>query len=280
MRYDLRAMALRQRPALRRRGSITLRDTPPPAVLATDLFQSAYRPILTLWQSRIPAILAEYERTLWAMTTDSPADVQAQIDAVEAGFTRIFLTLTAGVRAWAIKVETWQRGRWRGAILSATGVDVGTLIGPEDMRTTIEATIARNVGLVKDVQAQAAGRITDAVFRGLNQRLPAVAVARDIQAAMAMSRRRAINIASDQLGKISTSLAEERQREAGVDQVEWVHSGKLHPRANHKARNGVIYDLATKRPVAGGEAVAPGDWVGQPPFCGCRSRAHIDFGDN
>lgn len=266
MRYDLRAMARRAQPGLRRK-SITLRDIAPPATFASDLYAASYRPIVTLWRGRIPAIIAAYEQTLSTMTTDSPADVQIEIEAGEGAFSRIFLELTAGLRRWALRTEAWQRGKWRGAVLSATGVDVGTLIGAEDVRDTIENTIARNVGLIKDVSQQAQGRITDAVFRGLNQRLPAREVAREIRQAVDMSQRRAMGIASHQLSDISNRLADERRREAGLDTWMWIHSAKKHPRAKHLARNGKEYTDET----------APADRPGSLPFCGCRSRAVLVF---
>lgn len=266
MRYDLRAMARRAKPGLRRKR-IVLRDIVPPATLATDLYLSSFRPIVALWSARIPAIMAAYEQTLSTMTTDSPADVQREIEAGEGAFSRIFLELTAGLRRWAMRTEAWQRGKWRGAALSATGVEVGTLIGPEDVRDTIENVIARNVGLIKDVSQQAQSRITGAVFRGLNQRLPARDVAAEIRGAVAMSQRRAIGIASHQLSDISNRLADERRREAGLDTWMWIHSAKRFPREVHLARNGKEYTDET----------APADRPGSLPYCGCRSRAVLVF---
>jgi uncharacterized protein with gpF-like domain len=173
---------------------------------------------------------------------------------------------------WALRVEAWQRGRWRGAVLSATSVDLDTMLGPADMRVPLGTAIERNVGLVGSVSEQARTRISQAVFDGLTKRLPAREVAASVREAVAMSRRRSLGIASDQLTKLSESLNEERRRDAGLDEWEWVHSGKAHPRAEHKARNGVRYsdDPAKGRP-------APEDRPGQLPFCGCTSRAVLDL---
>ena len=275
MRYDLSAIARRVRHP--RRRSVTLRDIPPPATLATDLYRSAYSPMVDLWTRTGDSIAAEYERTLSALTTDSPADIQAQLDAADSAFDRLFILLRARLEGWAVQTERWHRGRWRGAVLSATGVDVGTLIGPEDARATIDATIQWNVSLIKDVHAQVRKRIGDAVFSGLNQRLSATDVARSIREATGFARDRSKRIASDQLSKISSSLAEERQREAGIEKVEWKSSHKLHPRPHHAARDGKLFELETHKAVEGGEQVEPGDWVGQPPYCGCRSLGVIEF---
>lgn len=265
MRYSLAAMTRRTRNP--RRSAIVLRDIVPPATLATDLFRSAFLPVIQTWEAAIPAIVAEYERTLSAMTTDAPADVEAQLSFVEQEVNRLLLVLTPRLRDWALRVERWQRGKWRGAVLSATGVDLQTLIGPEDVRETLETTINWNVALVKDVSAQAQQRISNAVFSGLNERKPSREVAKEIREATGMARRRSINIASDQLSKVTSALADERRREAGIDTWKWHHSGKLHPRAEHQARNGKEYTDAT----------APADLPGRLPFCGCRSQAVLTF---
>lgn len=280
-RYDLAMMARRQRNV--RRSAIALRDIPPPGTLATDLYRSSYFPILETCEAAIPRIIAQYERALAAMVTDSVSDVQAEMDGLEAELRRLVLVLTHRLRRWAFGVERWFRGKWRGAVLSATGVDLQTMIGPEDVRETIETFVARNVALVKDVGAQAQGRISDAVFRGLNLRRAAVDVAKDIQAAVDMGRRRAKNIAADQLSKIASSLAAERRREAGLDTYRHRHSGKLHPREQHKERDGRLYSENPKRvgTKVDGELVhapvAPEDRAGIPPFCGCREQAVLVF---
>lgn len=265
MRYDLRAMIQRQR-AVRRR-KIVLREIAPPAVMATDLYRAAYAPVSALWQARAERIITEYARTLSAITTDSAADVQAEIDDAASLFERLLIELTPALRDWALRTENWVRGRWRGAVLSATGVDLGTLIGPEDARETIETFLARNTALIKDVSAQAQGRISDAVFRGLNQRKPAREVAAEIREAVAMSRRRSMGIASHQLSDLSNRLADERRRDAGIDTWKWRHSGKARPRPEHVDRDGKEYT----------DANAPEDKPGALPWCGCRSQAVISF---
>lgn len=265
MRYDLRAMILRQR-AVRRR-KIVLREIAPPAVMATNLYRAAYEPVSALWQSRMDRIMAAFAATLSEVTTDSAADVQREIDDAASEFQRLLLELVPALRDWAIRMEEWVRGRWRGAVLSATGVDLGTFIGPQDARETIETFIARNTALLKDVSAQGQGRISDAVFRGLNQRKPAREVAAEFREAVAMSRRRSMGIASHQLSDLSNRLADERRREAGLDEYKWRHSGKLNGRPEHKARDGKTYSDANPPPTLAGEE----------PYCGCRTQAVISF---
>ena len=275
MRYDLSAIARRVRHP--RRRSVTLRDIPPPATLATDLYRSAYSPMVDLWTRTGDSIAAEYVRTLAALTTDSPADLQTQLDAADGAFDRLFILLRAGLEGWAIQTERWQRGKWRGAVLSATGVDVDTLIGPADTRQTVNAAIEWNVSLIKDVHAQTRKKVADTVFAGVNQRRPAADVARDIRAATGFAQDRSKRIASDQMTKLTSALAEERQREAGIEKVEYKSSHKKHARPWHAARDGKVYDLDKRRPVDGGDPVPADDWAGKPPYCGCRTLARIEF---
>jgi len=145
------------------------------------------------------------------------------------------------------------------------------------MRETLGAVIERNVGLVKSVSDEARRRIADSVFRGLQNRTPAREVAKDIREAVALERRRALRIASDQTVKVAAALNEERRRQAGIMAWEWIHSGKLHPRPEHEARDGKLYsdDPADVGAEYQGRVVRkpPEDKPGQLPFCGCTSRA-------
>lgn len=265
MRYDL--AALTRRTTNTRRKSITFRPIVAPGTLASNLYANAYKPIIEAWSALIPTIMAEYERSLSAMTQDSPADIGALFDRHEGDLLRLILTLKLRLAEWGYRVERWQRGKWRSAVLSATGVDVGTMIGPEDARMTVGASIERNTSLIKSVSEQTRARIGETVFRGLNQRRPAREVAKEITEAVGMSRRRALNIASDQTVKLTASLNAERRREAGIDTWEWVSSHKVHFRPEHAARDGKRY----------ADDDAPADLPGELPYCGCTERAVLSL---
>lgn len=276
MRYDLTAMARRARNP--RRKMIVLPDKRPPAMLAMDLYRSSYAPVITAWQAAIPAIMVQYERALSELVTDSPADVEQEIAQAEAGLSRLFMLITPRLREWAIKVETWHRGAWRGAVLSATGVDLGTMLGPADMRVTLESAIAWNASLVKDVSKQIEQRIATAAFEGLRNRRPAREVAKAMNEATGLGKKRSLRVAQDQMAKLAGSLADERRREAGLDVWKWRHSGKKHPREDHKARDGRLYadttaDADPERKIL----PPPPDRPAQLPYCGCRGQGVIIF---
>lgn len=276
MRYDLTAMA--RRAFNPRRKMIVVRDMAPPSKLAMDLYRTGYAPVIAAWESAIPGIMRQYELALAQMMTDSPADVQAEMDRASAELSRLFMLITPKLKDWAIKVEQWQRGAWRGAILSATGVDISLMIGPADMRTTIEAAVAWNAALVKDVSKQIEQRIASAAFDGLRNRKPAREVAKTIREATGMGKQRSLRIAQDQMAKLAGSLADERRREAGLDVWKWRHSGKLHPRQEHVARNGKLYaDTSADADPARHILPPPPDRPAQLPYCGCRGQGVILF---
>jgi len=275
MNFDLVSL-VRQRRNPRRRA-VVLRDIVPPAIFASNLYQRVYAPIIALWRRYAEQITAEYERTLSALTTDAPADINATLSAADNELQRLLLLLTPALRSWVLSVEGWQRGKWKGAVLAASGVDLETLLTSGDVQATLDQIIEWNTNLVADVSAQTRQRISSAVFSGLTARTPARDVARQISEATGLARDRSFRIASDQLSKLTSALADERQKQAGITQVEWRSSHKRHPRAWHAARDGVIYDLETRTPVGGGEAVPADDWVGRQPFCGCRTRAVLTF---
>lgn len=275
MRFSLATLTRRARNP--RRSAIPIRPIKPPATFATDLFQASYRPVVQLWESSLPGIMTEYERSLAEMTTDSPADVQNVIGQVEREAQSVFLRASIALERWAAVVERWHRRRWTANILSATSVDLSTMIGVGEMRMTLEAAIARNTGLIKSVSDETRRRIGDAVFRGLQRRAPAREVAKELREAVAMSRRRALRIAADQNVKLASALNEERRRQAGISVWEWIHSDKRKPRPEHQARDGFLYsdDAADHGNEYRGKRIRkpPEDRPGELPYCGCTSRA-------
>ncbi|QSR18418.1 hypothetical protein CA833_14685 [Novosphingobium sp. KA1] len=275
-------MTRRAKPGMRKR-SIVLRDIDPPGTLATNLFRAVYNPVVQAWASSAEHIIAAYSATVSEMTTDAPADVRAEIDGAAEQINRLVLLLTPDLRRWALSVEGYVRGRWRGAVLSATGVDLSTVIGPEDARQTLANYVEWNANLVADVSAQAKQRIGNAVFSGLSQRKPAREVAKEIREAVSMSRARSVRIASHQLSSLSGESARERRREAGLEVFAWHHSRKLHPRHDHVIRDGNLY---SENPAVVGKKVdgvtvraapAADDRAGVKPGCGCRERGILVF---
>jgi SPP1 gp7 family putative phage head morphogenesis protein len=173
----------------------------------------------------------------------------------------------ARIERWAARLEVLHRQRWRGAVLTATGVDLATMIGPEGARMTIAASVERNTSLIRSVSDETRRRIGEAVFGGFNRRDEPRVVAKAIREAVGMERKRALRIAADQNVKLASQLNIERAQEAGLTHYQWVHSGKLHPRQSHLERNGKRYEYGKPE----------GDQPGYAIHCGCVSRACLSL---
>lgn len=276
MRIPLAEMAKRARPNGRRKA-ITLQPISLPATRATDLYRAAYAPVIEIWQNALPGIEADYRRSLAALTTDSAATLEAEIERTSNLAGAFVLGVRTRIEGWARLAEAWHRMRWRRAVQTATAIDLATLIGPQDVRETLETVIARNVGLVRSVSDETRRRIADSVFRGLQNRTPSRNVAREIAKAVGMGRQRALRIAAHQNVVLSSQLNEERRRQAGITEWIWIHSSKKHPREDHVARDKKLYtdDPAKVGREYEGKTVrrAPETRPGEEPNCGCTSRA-------
>lgn len=262
-----------------KRRTVTI-DTGDPLKRDRDRLLKVYLQVIRHWEGARQRLVRAYERELANYTTadeinrrqvqvfgDSISDLQAEIDEESGFFTRIFATLTLQIEDWASVVEWWHRGRWRNSLLSASGVDLDTVLHAGDVDQTLQSVIRQNVELIKSVDAQQAERMTGAIFRGLNERKPARELAKELRAITQFGRRRALTIASDQIQKAATALDTERMYQAGITKWKWLHSGKVHYRPHHKARNGKLYYLKTRKAVDGDEVIPADDMPGIPIRC-------------
>jgi SPP1 gp7 family putative phage head morphogenesis protein len=258
------------------RASIDLPPIFPTANLEREL-ASIIIAVVRYWQDVArDTLLPEYTSTL-AITpaigdrlfSDSVGSIRSRLEVAENGAVQFVFGLSTRLRTWLRRFDLWHRGRFVQVVTTATTVNLETMIGRGEDRETIEAAFARNIDLIRSVSDDTRRAIADITWRGFTARTPRRDLAREINAATGMSRKRAIRIASDQTTKLSALLDEERQREAGIDQFVWVHSGKLHYRPEHKARDGKVYSWNNNN--------LRGDLPGVAINCGCKARAHINL---
>jgi hypothetical protein len=264
MRFDLASRV--HRPS---RKPIVLAKIEPTQAQASDLF-AIYAKVIAAWIGGKDRIVAEYEHTIAGMQHDSAETTGGAIDSVAAEINRLVLLLTPDLRRWALNVERVHRGKWTRSVLSATSVDLNTVLTAGDAEDTVGASVNWNVALIKDVSSETQKRIANSVFAGFQRRAPAVEIAKEISDATDMARRRALNIAADQAVKLGSRLNQARQEQAGISSFKWRHSAKRHPRSWHLARDGHVYPWR-------GNSIPADDMPGVPPYCGCTAQGVLTF---
>jgi len=271
-KIDLRRLAKAQGI---RRLRIEAPEIEPTRAQEKDLARLYMRTVRVWVSGARERILPAYERSLAQqrandrLTLDRAGDVDVEIEAVNNETVRTVFTFRGLFQAWAEALQVWHMRRFVSSLRYDTNVDLSTVMSAGDVEETMEDILARNVALVRDVSDQTRGRISDIVFRGLQNRTPTREVAREIAKATGMARRRALNIAMDQTQKLSASLDRQRQLQVGMAQFEWRHSGKVHYRPEHKARNGKTF--------AWNSEVGRNDPPGQAPFCGCKAKGILEL---
>lgn len=266
MKIDLAAQA---RAAGVRRKTVEMREVVPTKAQETDLAR-LYVAVMRVWASGArDRILPAYRQSLAqqvadGLTRDRAGDVEVEIEAVNQEAVRSIFTFRGLFQAWADVFQRWHMRKIIDMLRYATNVDLTTQLHAGDVAETIEDVLARNVALVRNVSDQARGRISDIVFRGLQNRTPSREVAKQINEALGLGRARSLRIASDQLQKLSAALDQERQEQLGMTEFEWRHSGKKHYRPEHLARNGKTFSWNSE--------VAKNDPPGRAPFCGCKAK--------
>ena len=269
MKIDLAAQA---RAAGVRRNQVELREIEPTKAQETDLSRAYMRTVRVWADGARDRILPAYSAALarqTSITADRAGDVEVEIEAVDGEAVRSVFTFRGLFQAWADALQRWHLGRIVSALRYSTNVDLSTQLHSADVAETIEDSLARNVALVRDISDQARGRLSDIVFRGLQNRTSVKDVAKEITTALGFSRDRALRVAADQTQKLSASLDRDRQLQLGMTKFEWVHSGKKHYRPEHLARNGKVFAWS-------GE-VARNDPPGFAPFCGCKAKGVLEL---
>lgn len=182
---------------------------------------------------------------------------------------RLVLTLSPLLREYTTRVERWHRDRWLSVIRQAIGIDADLLLSPDATASPVRAALERNIGLITNLSDDIKGKVTREVWDGVANATPRREIGKQIAETMKIGRERADFIARDQALKISSSLDQARQTEAGIEEYRWrtVEDGRVRP--SHKAHNGKIYKWSA----------APAD-TGHPGHdinCRCKAQAYIDL---
>ncbi len=139
-------------------------------------------------------------------------------------------------RKFAQRTSTYQRTQLNKQTKAALGADV--FIADRRLFSLTEAFVDSNVGLIKKLSDDVAGRVETLVLRSVQDAKPWDEVSKELQAQFDFSESRANLIARDQIGKFYGQTNAARQRELGVSHFIWRTSGDERVRDEHEALDG------------------------------------------
>lgn len=149
---------------------------------------------------------------------------------------------------------------------AALGADV--FIQDRGLASMMERFVDANVGLVKGLTDEQAGKIQNTVLRAVQDAKPYSQLAAELEERFDITERRAVLIARDQIGKFYGQTTAARHRELGISHFIWRTANDERVRDEHAALEGQRF--AYNDPPSEG---LPGEPIQ------CRCYADPDFGD-
>lgn len=142
-------------------------------------------------------------------------------------------------------------------------------------RDVLNAVTHENVALIKSIPAQHLQKVEGAVMRSVSTGRDLGALTKELQQISGVTRKRAAFIAQSQNNLATAAITAARQREIGITEAIWVHSGGgAHPRKSHlkAGKDGQRFD-----PAKGWLDPEVGQYIlpGQLPRCRCVSKAVV-----
>lgn len=153
--------------------------------------------------------------------------------------------------------------RWTAGVASQAQIDVRNLLRDDDLADLLSVRSEEFNRLIRNLSQDVRNRIErqtlGAIFEGRGN----AAIAKSLQEIGGIGRNRARLIARDQASKLSASMNQFRQQQAGVTHFKWKTILDGRERPEHNARNGKVYPWS--KPPEGGPGV--------PINCRCRALA-------
>lgn len=141
------------------------------------------------------------------------------------------------------------------------------------MRDAYSAVRAENVGLIRSIPEQHLAQVETLVMQSVSQGRELKNLTAQLQKQTGITKRRAANIALSQNNMATATMRSVRERELGVTEGIWMHSGGgREPRKTHKAFSGKRFKLSDGHDFGDGFGhVLPGQAIN----CRCTWRAVI-----
>ena len=252
-----------------RKRTVTLRTIVPTLALRKDL-AVIYLRVVKAWRNHIAeTILPMYGATLERVVKDDVTSTLAHaLSRAEEDAYRVVAEQKANAQAWTVRVEKWHLGQWVSALKSGAGVSIAGVLLNEDAADQISFALERNASLITNLSADMQKRVEQTIWQGVANQVPRRELAKQLQESLDIGRSRALTIARDQTNKLSGELDRLRQEQAGITSYEWVDSGKVHYRPEHRSRRGKIYRW--DKPPADGHPRTQ-------PNCGCSAKAVLEI---
>ena len=177
-----------------------------------------------------PDYIADSVRTLDGWTDQ----VLAAIRRVSSRFSSsLFDAQIARVAASTVsRAEADNAEHFRDSVNQAVGIDFQLITKPKGMTDYLEASTAENVNLIKSIPRDYFEKVESLVLGGMKDGLAPTAIAKQIQAEMGVTARRAKLIARDQTSKLNSDLTRQRQAAAGIEFYKSVDAGDVRVTGN------------------------------------------------
>lgn len=124
------------------------------------------------------------------------------------------------------------------SIRARFGVGVDVYRSEPWLRVRQENWVAQNTALIKSIPEQHMARVEAIIRSGVMAGESPRSLAKKIEEAGGVSKKRAMLIARDQIGKANAELTQFRQTELGIKEYTWVTSHDERVRTSHKERDG------------------------------------------
>lgn len=222
-------------------------------------------------------LLAEYRRnppeTVIQARDETPVSaIQAALDKLGRRWLRQFDELAESLAGHFSRAVRDRCDRSLAASLRAGGMSVRFKM-TRAMRDAFDGTRAENVSLIRSIPERHLAQVETLVMQSVSQGRDLAQLTRGLVRIKGVTRRRAEFIARDQNNKATATMRSVRERELGITEGVWLHSGGgRHPRAAHKSFSGKRFKLAEGHDFGDGFGkVLPGQAIN----CRCTWRAIV-----
>lgn len=218
---------------------------------------------------------AQYRETPPRMAQDrTPAEeLQTALRKLARRWKKNFDEAAPKLAKWFARTNLSRSDSALQKILRDAGFTVKFQVTPA-MRDVMDATIAENVALIKSIPEEFHSKVEGMVMRSVTEGRNLSTLTKQLQARYGITYRRAKFISLDQNNKATAMLRRAREREVGIEEGTWLHSGGgREPRPTHVANSGKRFSLKDgwPDPALKGKRI----WPGTEPNCRCTWRAVV-----